>query len=412
MKRTFLKAAVSLVVAVLTTTTMSMASQLSVAQPPPDLSPNAMVVNSSVNNQLGTSIWTRIADITEGGRLDTDFNATWLAEWWYLNGKVKLLSMDGKRRDLGFFVVVGHQESAVLLDGASQLYHFYGLYFEDGTSPIFYYTDKFIPRIGIDNNYLGLRTPYVDFKYNFDNDKVRMYGSGVYGYWLNYFANDTGLSMNLFFSPKVIKTIDQADYPVPFNTYERANGSLYGSISLDGKKYWITSGEGYFDHMMPRGITGPWTWEFHGWNWFEVTTERYQAVFYGTRSLDGDDNPQNNVYSFKHLTMLDKRTGEVLAEYFGDEIDIVEENWEDYKLPYYKRPKLVTILTTDGTKLQVEAKIENVFDGSPAPSETPPYIGFVDFMSHQPDGATIQYKGNKESGNSFFEYLLTVPSGF
>lgn len=403
MKRTFLKAVVFLVVALLTTT--GMASQQRVAQLPPELSDDAMVDNGLMNSQLATSIWTRIADITEGGRLDTDFNVTWLAEWWYLNGKVRLLSMDGERRDLGFFVVVGHQESAEMLGGLSQLYHFYGLY-EVGTPPVFFYEEDYIPRSEI-GDYIGFRTPYVDFKYPFIGADVTMSGSGLRGYRVHYLSSKTDLSMHLFFQPKVIKTIDQADYPVPFNTYERANGSLYGSISLDGKKYWIMSGEGYFDHMMPRGLTGAWTWEFHGWNWFEVTTDSYQATFYGTRSLEqGYDG-----YSFKHLTILDKRTGEVLAEYFGDEVDSVENGWEVWEEhPYYKRPKQVTISTTDGTRIQVEAIIENVFDGRAEGSEPP--IGFVDFMAHQPDGATIQYKGGtEESGNSFFEYLLTVPSG-
>jgi hypothetical protein len=319
---------------------------------------------------------------------------------------VRLLSMDGERRDLGFFVVVGHQESAEMLYGVSQLYHFYGLY-EVGTPPVFYYEENFISRSKIDD-YIGFRTPYVDFKYPFYGDDVTMSGSGLQGYQVHYVPVGNDLAMQLFFQPKVIKTIDQADYPVPFNTYERANGSLYGSISLDGKRYWIMSGEGYFDHMMPRGLTGAWTWEFHGWNWFEVTTDSYQATFYGTRSLEqGYDG-----YSFKHLTILDKRTGKVLAEYFGDEVSILEVDWKHWEEDdYYKRPKQVTISTTDGTKIQVEAIIENVFDTRPEASEPPP-IGFVDFMAHQPDGATIQYKGGtEETGDSFFEYLLTVPSG-
>ena len=33
------------------------------------------------------------------------------------------------------------------------------------------------------------------------------------------------------------------------------------------------------DHMIPVG-DDPWPIYMHGWNWFEVTTENYQAVAY------------------------------------------------------------------------------------------------------------------------------------
>jgi hypothetical protein len=263
MKGTFSKVAAFLVIALLVSAGVAKAVQQNNTSE--SLETNVLST-PIINAQLIINPSTKFADTTEGGGLDTHFNANWLAEWWYLNGKVKLLSIDGKQRDLGFFVVVGHQESAKLLalpDKLSQLFHFYGLYPEDGTLPSFSYTETYIPRSYV-GNFIALRTPYVDFKYPSDKDKVRMYGSGAYGYWLNYVPYGSGVAMNLVFYPNVIKTIDQTDYPLSFNTYERAYGRLYGSISLEGKTYWITSGEGYFDHMMPRSINEIWTHEFHG----------------------------------------------------------------------------------------------------------------------------------------------------
>jgi hypothetical protein len=412
MKHNFLKVAILLSIALLTSTVTAMAFQQNTNKivPKLDLS-NALEINGLANKHLHKSVWTRMADITEGARLDTDFNAKWLAEWWYLNGKVRLVSMNGEQKDLGFFVVVGHQESVEWLAlpvEFSNLLHFYGLYFQDDDSPpIISYTDTYVPRSTIEE-YVGLRTPYVNFEYNFNDDRVRMYGSGLNGYKLTYIPHDSGLAMKICFRPRMIKTIDQADYPLPFNTYERAYGSLSGTISLEGKKYWIipSKSEGYFDHMMSRSLNEIWTREFHGWNWLEVTTESYQAILYAIRSLeDGYDQ-----YSFKKLTILDKRTGRIMAEYVGDDVQIMETNWEDWiEDTSYKRPTSVDISTTDGKNIHVEPAMENVFDRR---TEHPLLgnIGFVDFMGYQPDGSTIECEaGTIESGSSFSEYLITVP---
>jgi len=418
MKHNFLKVAILLSIALLTSTVTAMAFQQNTSKivPKLDLS-NAIEINGLANKHLPKSMWTRMADITEGARLDTDFNAKWLAEWWYLNGKVRLVSMNGEQKDLGFFVVVGHIESVEGLalpvefsDSPvefSNLLHFYGLYSQDDIPPIISYTETYVPRSTIED-YVGLRTPYVDFKYYFDNDKVRMHGSGLNGYKLTYIPHDSGLAMEICFRPRMIKTTDQADYPLPFNTYERAYGSLSGTISLEGKKYRIipSKSEGYFDHMMPRSLNEIWTREFHGMNWLEVTTENYQAILYAIRSLeDGYDQ-----YSFKKLTILDKRTGRIMAEYFGDDVQIVETNWEDWiEGISYKRPTSVDISTTDGKNIHVEPAMENVFDWR-AEHLLLGNIGFVNFMGYQPDGSTIECgAGTVEFGSSFSEYLITVP---
>jgi hypothetical protein len=401
MKCNFLKVAILLWIALLTTTGTAM------AQPELSNSYDLIAVDELENEQLAEPIRTIIGDITEGGRLDTDFNTKWLAEWWYLNGKVRLVSMeDNERKDLGFFVAVGHQESAQWLAPYSHLFHFYALYFDDDTPPIISYSEAYVPRETVEDH-IGLRTPHVDFQYDFYGDTAIMHGSGLGEYRVTYIPHDSDLSIRVFFRPNVIKTIDQADCPLPFNTYERAYGSLRGTISLGGKTYRIvkSKSEGYFDHMMPRSPNEVWTREFHGWNWFEVTTESYQAVLYAIRSLDDGYSK----YSYKKLTILDKATGKVLAEYLGDDVQIDEGTltcWEEDE--YYKRPAWVKISTTDGKKIEVKPAIENVFDKR----SYHPYLGnfgFVDFMGYDPDGSRIQYEADVEYGNSFCEYLITVP---
>ncbi len=156
--------------------------------------------------------------------------------------------------------------------------------------------------------------------------------------------------------------------------------------------------------MIPLGDCPPfictWPMSMHGWTWFEVTTKKYQAVAYAVGSLD--DGYEN--YTYKHLTLLNKHNGKVLAEYSDDDITITETYWipeGDYNR---KRPSVVTFSTSD---LDVTINAENViyFDQS-NPDPTNP-IGFVDFMAFQPDGATIQYKGNIEEGSAFHEYLVS-----
>ncbi|WP_269850995.1 hypothetical protein [Methanosarcina horonobensis] len=110
-----------------------------------------------------------------------------------------------------------------------------------------------------------------------------------------------------------------------FTTYEHAYGKLGGSVVLDGKEYRVTQTDGYFDHMIPyTPDQTTWEMEMHGWSWSEVTTDRYQTIFYGVRSID--DGYEN--YTYKHLTLINKHTGKVIAEYSGDEVSVDEEEWE------------------------------------------------------------------------------------
>ncbi|NOR60856.1 MAG: hypothetical protein GQ469_09565 [Methanosarcinales archaeon] len=335
------------------------------------------------------------ADFTEGGHLETDFDVNFMAEWWYINGDARLVASDGEKQDIGFFVVMAHQESPIFIQDEIQLSHlltFYGLFFDDGTT-IFNCTETYVPQIYADN-YIALHTPYVDYMY--PDGLKGFYGSALPGYNLNYISDD--IVMDLFFQTNIDKTIDQADQPLNFNTYGNSYGTLHGSIILDGKRYTVTQAEGYMDHMIPVSNSGgTWAMDMHGWSWFEVTTKNYQAVAYAVRGLDdGYDD-----YSYKHLTLLNKHNGKVLAEYSGDDITITESDWiieGDYNR---KRPSVTVFSASD---LIVTLNAENVvyFNQS-----KPDNIGFVDFMAFQPNGATIQYKGNIEEGSAFSEYLVS-----
>ena len=332
-----------------------------------------------------------IADFTEGGHLETDLGVYFMAEWWYLNGDARLVASDGEIRDIGFFVIMSHQESPMLL-GQSHLLTSCGIYFDDETPPIFNHTEIYIPRIDV-GNYIALGTPYVDYTY--PDDLKRFYGSALPGYNLNYIFDD--LEMDLFFQTNIDKTIDQADQPLNFTTYEHSYGTLHGSIILDGTRYDVTQAEGYMDHMIPVSNEGTWPMSMHGWTWLEVTTKKYQAVAYAVRGLgDGYDN-----YSYKHLTLLNKHNGKVLAEYSGNNITIIESDWKEEGDYNRKRPSMVTFSTSD---LDVTINAENSIDFD---QSNPDHIGFVDFMAFQPEGATIQYMGNIEEGSAFHEYLVS-----
>ena len=343
----------------------------------------------------------KIADFTEGGHLETDFGVNFMAEWWYLNGDARLVASDGEKRDIGFFVIMSHQESPIFIQSGTQLSHLltsYGIYFDDGTPPIFNYTETYIPQAFV-GDYIAIGTPYVDYTY--PDDLKRFYGSALQGYNLNYIFDD--LEMDLFFQTNIDKTIDQADQPLNFTAYEHSYGTLHGSIILDGKKYKVTQAEGYMDHMIPIGdrplLNCTWPMSMHGWTWFEVTTKKYQAVAYAVRSLDDG----NETYTYKHLTLLNKHNGKVLAEYSGVNITITETGWE-YESEYNRyRPSRVTFLTTD-SYLNVTLDAENVVYFNQSKPEP---IGFVDFMAFQPDNATIQYNGNIEEGSAFYEYLVS-----
>jgi len=353
----------------------------------------------TVTGPFGTPA--KIADFTEGGHLETDFGANFMAEWWYMNGDARLVASDGEKQDIGFFVVMSHQESpeSLILLGQSHLLTSYGIYFDNGTNILNYAETYDVPQTDV-GDYIALWTPYVDYTYPGD-DLKRLYGSAVQGYNLNYIFDD--LEMDLFFQTNIDKTIDQADQPLNFTAYEHSYGTLHGSIILDGKRYTVTQAEGYMDHMILIGDrplpTCPWPMSMHGWTWFEVTTEKYQAVAYAVRSLEDG----NEMYTYKHLTLLNKHNGKVLAKYSGDDIKITESGWA-YEPDYYRfRPSRVTFLTTD-SYLNITINAENVICFN---QSKPDPIGFVDFMAFQPDGATIQYKGNIEEGSAFYEYLVS-----
>ncbi|WP_340818192.1 hypothetical protein [Methanolobus sp. WCC4] len=337
-------------------------------------------------------------DYTEGGYLDTDFTTNMMAEWWYLNGNTTLVADDGEERDLGFFVVLAHQESPIMVtsDGTqlSYMLTFYGLYYDNGTA-LFNKTDTYIPRALL-SNYVGIHTPYVD--YTFPDGMKSYNGSQSQGYELNYTCED--MEMDLLFQTNADKTVDQAEEPLRFITYEHACGDLSGSIVLDGKKYTVVQGESYMDHMISMTNTEiTWPMEMHGWSWSEVSTDNYQTVFYGVRDIVGDGYDE---YSYKHLILMEKCSGKVISEYFGDEVDVIEKDWIAEEQYNRIRP-LSTTLSTSDLKVNINADNVAVFNYI-TPIENG---GFVDFMSFQQEGASISYNDTTEEGNAFWEYLVS-----
>lgn len=338
---------------------------------------------------------------TEGGHDYTDYNANFMSEWWYQNGDMKLVGENGEKKNLAFFAVMAHQESPTVFNisgtNFSQVATFYALY-PYGEPVAHNYTREYVQRADI-GNYLKFHVPYLDFTY--PGNYGRFYGSGSKGYGLNYSYDN--VKFDLFFTPRAKETIDNAAEPVNFTTYERAYGELQGTVTLDGKKYRVTQADGYFDHMIPYTIDKTvWGMEMHGWSWSEITTENLQTIFYGVRGID---DGYNN-YTYKHLTLINKNTGKVIAEYSGDEIGIKEKDWVNTKVigRDLKRPATVEI-STDDLKISMNAKSVAQLDKSSLPEGQP--LGFVDFMGFQPEKAAIEYKGNSEKGSAFYEYMIT-----
>jgi len=342
-------------------------------------------------------------DYTEGGHNDTDFNATFMSEWWYQNGDMKLVAKDGEKKKLAFFIVMAHQESPELKDESdtnlSYLSTFYGLYpYEENATHNF--TRTLVPRSSIEN-YIEFHVPYLNFTY--PDGLKRFYGSGARGYMLNYSFDN--MQLNLFFKPRVKKTVDSAIEPVNFTTYEYAYGKLGGSVVIDGKEYRVMQTNGYFDHMIPyTHDQATWQMEMHGWSWSEVTTDKYQTIFYGVRSMD--DGYEN--YTYKHLTLINKHTGRIISEYFGDQVNVDEKNWEyvEVKDRTVKRPSKLEI-STPGLDISINAQSVVQLDETSLPNGQS--VGFVDFMAFQPDEATIKYRKNLEMGSAFYEYMVTDP---
>ena len=342
------------------------------------------------------------SDFTEGGHYDTDYGANFMSEWWYQNGDMRLVSEDGEKRKLAFFIVVTHQESPTIFYDSeletqfSNMATFYGLY-PYGEPVAHNFTQTFVPRSDIEN-YIGFHLPYLD--YTFPEGSRKIYGSSSEGYCLDYLYDN--LQLDLVFKPRVGDTVDSAEDPVSFTTYESAYGKLEGTVVLDGKEYTVTQADGYFDHMIPYTTTLPvWEMEMHGWSWSELTTDNYQTILYAVRGLeDGYDN-----CTYRHLTLIDKNTGKVIAEYSGDELDIVETEWVnlDVKNVSVRRPGALNV-TAPGLCINVEAQSVVQFDAASYPGDL---VGFIDFMAFQPCTASIEYEGDIEHGSAFYEYMIT-----
>jgi hypothetical protein len=335
-------------------------------------------------------------DFTEGGHLETDFGANLIAEWWYLNGKIRLVASDGEVKDAGFFVVMAHQESPLIAGpGGVQLSHLltFSTLYPDGEAPTFFYTETYVPQTTI-SHFVSLHTPYVYYVY--PGGAQRYYGSALTGYSLNYKSDD--MAADLIFLPRTVKTIDQAEQPLNFVTYEHSYGTLSGSIVLNNKTYTVKRGEGYMDHMIPSSDK-PWPMDMHGWSWSEVTTRDYQAVAYAVRSL----NDSYGNYSYKHLTLLNRHNGRVIAEYSGDQVTVIETDWMDEGEFNRKRPATVTYVTSEWN-VTVNAESVAYFNQT-----LPGDAGFVDFMAFEPDSATITRKNWNvvQKGSAFNEYLVS-----
>ncbi len=45
---------------------------------------------------------TAFQDYTEGANYDTDLDASFMSEWWYQNGNMRLVGENGEKRNLAF----------------------------------------------------------------------------------------------------------------------------------------------------------------------------------------------------------------------------------------------------------------------------------------------------------------------
>lgn len=331
-----------------------------------------------------------LLDFTQGGHFETDYGSYITSEWWYLNGKAT--SLEGE--NIAFFFVLAHQESPVFAseDGIqlSHLLTFCSIFHEDGTST-FNYDDTYVPQFNLDH-FISCHTPYLYYVY--PGGERSFYGTAYSGYFLNYQFDE--LNAELVFWPKGEKTVDQADQPLNFITYENSCGHLEGSVFINDTEYIVTNHDGYMDHMIPSSDT-TWTNDMHGWSWTEVTAGKYQAVIYAIRSpIDGYDN-----YSYKQMTLLNNRNGKVIAEYSGDEVTITQTDWIDESGYQMKRPGKVVY---SASNLEVTIELQNIayFNSIVGDQSV-----FVDFMAYQPENAKIEYKGNMKRGSAFNEYLVS-----
>jgi len=355
---------------------------------------SCVVVWSSVASARAQEQRRGAADRTEGGQMDTDFGVLQMAEWWYFNGDLELSGRDGQRR-LSVLLAGSHMESRLYQVGgvpASYLNRFRGLYFEDGTTRFdFKYT--FVPRATI-ADFVALGTPYLRFRY--PDQAAQLAGSARAGYRLRYDTPD--VQMDLRFSPTADKTLEQAGAPLRFTTHVYARGRIHGTVTVDGRTY-RARGAGYFDHMIPLGSDRRfWAQTMHGWSWSEVTTPDYQAVIYAVRSLEQGYAG----YTYKHLTLLDRCTGRVIAEYSGDDVAVIESDWVEEPAQRRRRP-LTTVYAAGDVRVTVRGEQTIRFDTADPATLT----GFVDFMSHEWETSTIERGSQTQGGDGFFEYLVT-----
>jgi hypothetical protein len=335
-----------------------------------------------------------LLDRSDGGHMDTDFGVASLAESWYFNGTLTLESADGDRREIGFFLAGAHQEGRVPPGGpaaSSYISRFRGLFLEDGTTR-FDYNQTFVPREAI-GEYVALGTPYVDFTYPTGN--VRLAGSALTGYRLRYDTDDTRISLH--FIPTLKKARDDARAPLRHVSYTYDHGAVVGIVVIDGRHYFAR-GSGHFDHRLLMGETRGWAQTFHGWSWAEVTTPRYQGFVFATRSLASGYEQ----YDFKHLRLLDRLTGQLVADHSGDDVTITEVEWMD-EPAYRRRRPLQTIYSAGDVRVSLRAEQAIPFDTA----HTPTLTGFVNFMSHERESATIEHAARVETGDSFAQYLVT-----
>lgn len=325
--------------------------------------------------------------------METDYGAFYLAEWWYLNGQLQLEAEDGEKRSVGWFSTMGHQESPSITDGSRQLSHlfkFAALYDEDGNNR-FAYNDAYVPRSAIGNS-IGIHKAYLLF--HFPDTSSAFFGSAATGYTVNDHLDNIEFSM--FFKPRVTKTLERAKAPLDFTTYEYANGKIGGMITIDGKRFWVKRGNAYFDHMVPAAYV-PWPMRMNGWSWAEVTTRQHIAVIYAIRSLDDGFD----AYTYKHLTLLDRKTGKVAAEFYNEEVEIIEDDWRKESAHGVSRPRSVAYKAGEFNVL-LFADNTVTLDRS-----LPGLLGFVNFMAFQEKGATIKRGDRSYSGSAFHEYLVS-----
>ncbi|PXF60972.1 MAG: hypothetical protein C4B59_06360 [Candidatus Methanogaster sp.] len=99
---------------------------------------------------------------------------------------------------------------------------------------------------------------------------------------------------------------------------------------------------------------------------------------------------------------------EVIAEYSGEQVTVVETGWIAEDEFGRKRPATVTYVIS-GWNVMVNAESVAYFNQT-----LPVYAEFVDFMAFDPGSATITRKNRNavQKGSSFNEYLVSDLGAF